>query len=150
MITPAQIMAEGRTWVDVPTFDKGRTRAGGVDCLGLILAVGLDTGAISGPIDVPVYGKLPNPRTLIASMDAAMIRIEAQAAGDGDVISLAWGRAGHPMHLAILATYRGRRSMIHADPLAGRVTEITFGGMWASRAKGCPAWRFPRLDVSHS
>lgn len=147
MTSSAQIVEEARSWVGVPTFHHGRTRAGGVDCLGLVMAVGEATGAIArAGIVVPDYGRLPNPKRLVAGMGAAgMIKIAAF--DDGDVIGISWGLAGRPMHLAIAATYRDRKTIIHADPRAGSVREVSFAGVWAAGFAGCPAWRFPNVGV---
>jgi cell wall-associated NlpC family hydrolase len=161
MITREQIVAEARTWREVRTFHRGRSRAGGVDCLGLVLCVGQAVGALSaGDIAVPDYGTLPNPRRLVAAMDAHAPRLAhpdslafaatprqlvAGAAGPGDILGLSWGSAGNPMHLAILADYRGRSSIIHASPRDKAVKEVTLGGDLA--AKVCAAWRFPNLVV---
>lgn len=159
MTTRAQLVAEARSWVGVPIFHHGRSREGGVDCLGLILGVAEGT-AYPYPIAIPDYGRLPNSHHLITAMDAHLLRLDwprartdagdcgdvaatADELGDGDVIGLSWGKRDHPMHLAIAATFDGRRTIVHASPNDRRVLEVTFGGVWADRA--CMAWRFPHL-----
>lgn len=165
MTTRAQLVAAARSWVGVPTFHHGRDRAGGVDCLGLILGVAEATG-YPGAIVIPPYGRLPSSSVLIEAMDAHMLPIPAVAragidgadytAGDlderpaafdgladGDVIGLSWGARDLPMHLAIAATFDCRRTIVHASPLDKRVLEVTLGGKWA--ASVCCAWRFPNL-----
>lgn len=145
MTTPAEIVAEARAWCGAPLFHKGRSREGGVDCLGLVLVVGWATGAVPGDVVIPDYAKLPNPRVLVAAMDAAARRLPFAVPGDGDIIGLSWGKRDHPMHLALMATLDGRRTIIHASPRHGRVLETGFAGGWA--ASFCAAWRFPNLAV---
>jgi cell wall-associated NlpC family hydrolase len=150
MTTRAQLVAEARTWCGVAVVHQGRTRAGGVDCLGLVMAVGQASGAV-GPIAEPeYYGRLPNSRRLVASLGAHLLELAQSPAAvlatvdDGDVVGLSWGKALHPMHLAIAATYDGRRTIIHADPRQRRVVEVTFAGVWTARA--CGLWRWPNLS----
>lgn len=152
MIKPSRaiVVAEARAWCGVPIFHKGRDRAG-VDCLGVVLCVGYGCRALVGPIDIPDYGKLPNPKRLVEAMDLGGVALPGgiDDAGDGDIIGISWGVAGQPMHLAIRATYDGRSTIIHADPKSRAVVETGFAGPWLAAAEGCPAWRYPLLDVSH-
>jgi len=141
----AMIEAEARTWVGVRVFHKGRTRAGGVDCLGLVMGVGLASGAISGPIDIPDYGRLPNPRTLIRAMDAHTVPIDKALAGPGDIAGISWGLHEAPMHLAVIVSRPGRLMIVHASPEHGEVKETGFAGSWYARF--CRAWRFPNVAV---
>ena len=162
MTTREEIVAAARELVGAKLFHQGRTAAGGVDCLGVILVAGEACGALPGGLVIPDYGRLPNPRRLVANMDAAAIRLtdhdalsfepaasparQAQGEfGDGDILGMAWGLKGAPMHLGIAATFQGRRTIIQANPGLQRVTEAGFAGAWSSAF--CVAWRFPNLVV---
>lgn len=148
MTTRDAIIAEARAWLDAPVFHRGRSRVGGVDCLGLVIGVGVGSGALvePGSIDVPDYGQLPNPTRLVAGLARFMLAIDLADAGDGDVLAISWGARALPMHLAIRATYQGRATIIHAFPKArpARVVEMSFAGDWIERT--CSAWRFPGLS----
>lgn len=158
----AEIVAAARELVGVKLFHQGRTAAGGVDCLGVILVAGEASGALPGGLVIPDYGRLPNPHRLVANMDAAAIRLvdhdalsfepktppARQAQGeydDGDILGMSWGLRGAPMHLGIATTFQGRRMIVQANPGLQRVTEAGFAGAWSGAF--CVAWRFPNLVV---
>lgn len=149
LVTRAAVVAEARTWLDVPVFHRGRTRKGGVDCLGLIIGTGVGSGAVADPNEAAQpwaeYSRVPNPRALLAGLADLMVPIDH--AGDGDVVALSWGERDLAQHLAIFATFEGRRTIIHADPRArpARVVEVTYGSDWPGRA--CSLWRFPGMAV---
>lgn len=149
LVTPAVVIAEARTWLDVPVFHRGRTRAGGVDCLGLVICVGVAAGAVDAPDDPELedYGRLPNPKRLVAGLDRRLVPIDKAEAGPADVLAFSWGLDGAPMHLAIMAEHRGRATIIHAFPLIvpQRVVEMSFAADWPPRL--CAAWRYPRVTV---
>jgi cell wall-associated NlpC family hydrolase len=151
LVSPVLVMAEARTWIDVPIFHRGRSRAGGVDCLGLVIGTGVGSGAADDPNEAAQwwreYSRVPNPRILLAGLAELMVPIEDDQAGDGDVVTLSWGERGLAQHLAILATFEGRRTIIHADPRArpARVVEVTFAAEWPDRV--CNSWRYPRMAV---
>ena len=147
MVTRAAVVAEARTWRDVPVRHMGRNREAGVDCLGLALLVGIGSGALVASIDEPdYYGRLPNPRRLVEGLARYMLPIALDQVGDGDVLALSWGLAGAPMHLAIRATWRERPTIIHGLALVRppRVVEMGYAAEWPDRA--CSAWRYPRLE----
>jgi cell wall-associated NlpC family hydrolase len=142
------VQAEARKWVGTPVRFKGRTCGVSVDCIGLILGVGFAAGGLVVPPDelehLERYGWLPNSVVL----QDAMSRFMVPAFGDwrpGDVGAFDWGARDLPMHLAIMADYGGRMTMIHANPLSKpkRVTEGAYGGCWPERL--CGFWRYPGL-----
>lgn len=140
-MTGEDVAACARTWREVPIFHMGRTRAGGVDCLGLVICVGRELGLVGQDAEAPgYYGRLPNPKRLVEGLDRFMDRTASAAIGD--VIALSWGANKLPMHLAILAQVAGRATIIHANPRLNRprVVEMGYAGDWPRRA--CGSWRF--------
>lgn len=152
IVTPLDVVAEARSWLGVRLFHRGRTRAGGVDCLGLALAVGIGSGALDDPGPAAdrwmEYARLPNPRRLVEGLTAFMRPLDIDRAAPADVIALSWGAAGLPMHLAVLAGTLDQLTIIHAFPKAKKVVEMGFRGEWPART--CSAWRFPNLTVPPS
>lgn len=149
MVSREAVVAEARAWLGVPLIHRGRDRQGGVDCLGLVIVVGVGSGAVDDPgaaLDAfGDYGRLPNAERLAAGLDAFLVRA-CDTGRPGDVVGLHWGRPGAVMHLAILADYAGRASMIHAYPLIRpkAVVEVSFAGLWPNRV--CGFWRFPNVE----
>lgn len=149
-MTPQAVSAEARTWIGTRVFHRNipPLKGAGVDCLGLILAVGFETGALArfDWADVPEYGRLPNPKRLIEGCERYLVAIEPDQVGEGDVIALSWGISRDlPMHLAIRTEYRGRDMIVHAHAKAipPRVVEHGYSAEWPLRF--CSAWRYPEL-----
>src|ERR1700722_18125429 len=146
-VTRAAVVAEARTWKGVGVMHRGRTRAGGVDCLGLVMGAGIATGAVDDPGEASAwwkdYGRLPNPRHMRRALDESLVPIERAAMQPGDVVGFDWGVRGLLMHLAILADFKGRLMIIHAYPLTRpkRVVEVGYSADWPERY--CAAWSFP-------
>lgn len=148
MVTRAEVIAEFRSWVDTPIYHRGRSRKGGVDCLGLMLGAGVACGALDDPCAGGVepwgkYGRIPNPVVLVGFCDTLLLPCHTPR--PGDVIALSWGDRDAPMHLALLAAFEGRRTIIHAMPRTKppRVLEMTYGADWPDRF--CGAWSFPKV-----
>lgn len=149
MPTRAEIVAEARTWIDAPMHHRGRSRKGGVDCLGLVIGAGVGSGGMRDPDEANWryrdYGRLPHPGRLVETLDHFLIRIDKADAGPADVLALSWGARDLPMHLAIVGEFQGRLTIIHAYPHVRppRVIETTYAGDWVDRT--CGAWRYPEL-----
>jgi hypothetical protein len=152
--SPALVQAVARSWIDTPLLHRQALKGVAVDCLHLMIETGVEADVLDRPSPdySPLYdyGRLPNPNRLIAGLEAHMLPLRKDGWGPGDVVALSWGARDLPMHVAIMAEFRGRMTMIHAYPLlkiAGkrRVREMTYAADWPDRA--CSFWRYPRLVV---
>jgi NlpC/P60 family putative phage cell wall peptidase len=143
----AAVVAEARSWIDTPYRHQASLKGVGCDCGGLIRGVGEAAGVLS--IDPLVwkrvgnYGRMPNPNRVRETLELFLTEIDAAAAGEGDIVWLAW-REELPMHLALLASGPNGPTLIHA--LAdvgpqGRVVEHGFVAEWPGRADSW--WRYP-------
>lgn len=145
-----KVVDEARRWVGTPYRHQSRVLNVGVDCVGLIIGVGLATGAMKWTEDrfAPWsgYGRLPNPRRMRAGLEEFLVEITAEEATDGDVPWFAW-REGRPMHLGILTTDHclgePRPMIVHATSQIGSVVEHGFAAEWPGRVEGW--WRYPAL-----
>lgn len=146
-----RVVAEARRWIGTPYVHQHRDRGHSVDCVGLIIGVGL--GADVLPTWTPEawaphqsYGRAPNPAHMTRAIEQFLKPValtDPLAAPDGTVAFLAW-RANMPMHLAILASMPdGRRTMIHAFSHVGRVVEHGFAAEWPDRVVSL--WAYPGL-----
>lgn len=125
MIPRERFVAEARKWIGTPYLHQGRNRHG-VDCIGLLLAVGWSLGLTD--YDVKGYGRTPDAGFLQAECERLMNRIDLDAARPGDVYLMRF--TTDPQHLGI-ATERG---IIHAwAGGAKRVAETSMPRSWRSR-----------------
>lgn len=125
-------------------------RGVGVDCVGLIIGVGLQTRALTTFDEAAFapfagYGRLPHPDRMGEAMRRFLRPTDAPE--PGDVAWLEW-RSGLPMHLAILAEWEGQRTLIHATNQVGRVVEHGFRSPWPGMVGSW--WRYPALDDSEA
>lgn len=142
-----EIVREARSWLDTPYRHQGRLQHIAVDCVGLIVGVGQALGALSvNPADwveFSRYTRTPNPTKMREGMERFLVRLDwpaADPAPDGCIAWLEW-RQDLPMHLAIMATFEGRRTMIHAYESAGKCVEHGFEAPWPDRVSSW--WRYP-------
>jgi NlpC/P60 family putative phage cell wall peptidase len=146
IIKRAELVAEGRSWLRTPFRHQARVKGAGVDCANLIIAVGEVCGVLA--LDPNLwrryegYGRLPNPRRMREALATFLHSIAAGDAGDGDVAWLQW-RKDLPMHLAIAATFDGRRTIIHAYAGVKEVVEHGLTAEWENRIESW--WRYPGL-----
>lgn len=145
------VIAEARSWIGTPCKHLGRAKGVGVDCLGLIEGVGLAAGVLEAADFLAdyggYYGRLPNPKRLVAGLERHLARIDPRERRSSDILLLAWGDDAQPMHLAILAYLSGRETMIHAHGRAKppRVVEHGLVGEWARPGRCHGVFRYPGL-----
>lgn len=147
----SDVVSEARSWIGTRYLHQHRHKGHGVDCVGLIIGVGLATEALgTWTPDAwqrhARYGVAPNPSHMRQAMHEFLVPIEVpngQVGPDGSIAWLGW-RDGLPMHLAIAATApAGYRTIIHALSLAGQVVEHTVSADWLAYVEGW--WRYPDL-----
>lgn len=139
IITGDIIEAAARLWLGTPYHHQQRNRTLGVDCVGLIVGVGLDLGIMGadfGPDSFSPwagYGRNPNPTKMLAGMQKFLKSIPAP----GFVGDIVWmeNRPGLPMHLAIVSA---GGNIIHACGKTGSVIETR---MLPERVHSW--WRYP-------
>lgn len=145
-----RIVAAARRWVGTPWQHQARAFGAGVDCVGLVKMVGIETGFLNPTAEeiAPYarYGRAPNPRRmgegLRTFLDAAAVPLRAPAP-DGFICWIQW-RDDLPMHLGIAATFQTRRTIIHAVRDVGKVVEHGLTDLWLSRVA---AWfTFPGME----
>lgn len=145
------VVKTAREWVGTPYVHQHRQRGHAVDCVGLVIGVGIEAGVL--PTWSPEawephqsYGRSPNPIHMTRAIEQFLLPIaltDPLAAPDGSIAFMAW-RRDLPMHLAVLASMPdGRRTMIHAYPQAGRVVEHGFAAEWPDRVVSL--WAYPGL-----
>lgn len=145
--TRTDVVLEARTWVGTKYQHQAMVKGSGCDCVGLISAVGRDTGAFNiTDEDIKAYsgyGRLPNPRKMGEVIKKHLVPIDESEADVGDIVWIEW-KQGLPMHLALIGEHNGKKTLIHAYSRARKVTEHRFGDEW--RAMVSSYWRYPWLQ----
>jgi len=140
MLSPrATIIAEARSWLGTPFQHQAMLKGVGVDCVGLVIGVGLAAGVLSlDRRELPRYGRLPNPRMMGDLLERYAVPVAEWRTAD--IPWVEW-REGLPMHLGIIGEANGMPTIIHAAGNVGRVVEQTFTSEWEERTVSF--WRYP-------
>lgn len=128
----ADVVATARTWKGTPWLHQAAVKGVGTDCIGLIAGVGIELGlpaAVAWTQDAAAkgYGRVPDPRMLMASCLKYLDPIPKERAGVGDILVLRFDR--EPQHFAILSSLQPRQ-VIHAYAAARKVCENGIDGEW--------------------
>lgn len=117
MTTPAEIIAEARSWLGTPWVHQHCLKGVAVDCAQLVIAVGKACGQVDPEFSITDYGREPNGTILRVCLQH-MDRIEQNELKPGDVVAVAMEH--QPQHVGIVGDYvHGGLSLIHASN-AGR------------------------------
>lgn len=116
-MTPADIVTEARSWIDVPYQHQGRTR-NGIDCLGLLVMIARRFDVTD--YDELTYSRNPSGARMRRLLSLHLQPISIAEAGVGDVLHLAAGN--EPQHVAIISRV-DPLYFIHATSEFGRVVE---------------------------
>ena len=114
MTTRSDIINIARLYIDTPFAHAQRSPGVGLDCAGLIICVGRETGIFPPAFDVPPYSMEPDGHSMIALCDTYMDRVSQTDMRPGDIVVLR--RDGHPQHLGIVSDHvNGGLGIIHAS-----------------------------------
>jgi NlpC/P60 family putative phage cell wall peptidase len=138
--TRAQVVAAARSWLGTRWHHQGRVKGAGVDCAGLVIGVARELGIAD--VDFANYSRFPVGRTLRDVCGLYMTRINPEDVQPGDVLLMAF--VTEPQHLAIVAEFDGRPTIIHAFADARGVVENDLAEPWISRIRG--AYRMPGIE----
>lgn len=134
-MTPAEAAADARAWLGTPFVHQASLRGVGVDCVGLVGALGRDRGtpdglAWAGDREAHAYGRVPNPRFLLTGAERFLDRIDPGLADVGDVVLMRF--RDEPQHFAVISRAEPPY-IIHASSMRGRVVENRLDDMWRRR-----------------
>lgn len=145
--TRNSVIREARQWLDTPYQHQAMVRGAGVDCVGFIVGVGLASGVLHLSTNerkaYAGYGRLPNPKKMRFFMEEHLIEISEANAHTGDVVWIQW-REGLPMHLALIGTHKGGKTLMHAVADAGKVVEHSLTPQWDERITSF--WKYPGVS----
>jgi len=144
-VSPADILAEARSWIGTPYRHQASLKGKGCDCFGLIRGV---WRALYGPEPeaVPPYSRdwssVTGKEELIATARRHLVEIERHAIAPGDVIVFRIRDDRVAKHAGIVSTIGGAGGdrFIHAQE-GVPVCEVSLSGWWRRRIAA--AFRFP-------
>lgn len=131
MATRSEIVAEAKSWLNTPWHHQGRFKGVGVDCIGLVIMVGVDLGLLDATLmeieELHNYGRFPQAVRLIKYLDENFDRIPKTQGRPGDVGVFQFSPAGEK-HMGILSEY----GIIHAlnSPSVMKVVEHRIDDRW--------------------
>lgn len=139
MITPQQVIEEARSWIGVPYRHQGRSRVGGVDCIGLAICVARALELVPADLRTPAnYTRRPIDGEL--ERRVAQICIPTDRVEPGGLVLMRWSPRAPASHCGILTG----ENVIHAYAGNSRVIEHGFRAPWPRRVHSF--WRFPGVD----
>lgn len=122
---PDEIVEAARKYLGTPFHHQGRLGGVGLDCIGLLVNVGRDCGAVfEDRID---YSRYPDGRTLIQECEKNLVLEDVPAPGR---IGIFYFKHNYlPQHVGIFTSY----GMIHTYTRVRRVVEHVFDDYWKAR-----------------
>lgn len=135
-----QIVDIARRWVGTPFHHQARVEGVGVDCVGLVISVAREIGAVPADWDVGGYGRVPDGKQLVHHLSERLVPVAQADMAPGDVVLVAFD--SHPQHVGIVGDYlHGGLSIIHASGAHGRVLETRL--LFTKAMRFVAAYRFP-------
>lgn len=131
MSTADRFVAAARSYVGTRFVHQGRAPGAGLDCLGVVVCAAEAAGA---PLrDVRTYRRAPDPRQLLAELDAQLDRVATSDARAGDVAAFWCDKPGRVRHVGVIFAHGERLGVVHALAFEREVREHGLAGQWAGR-----------------
>lgn len=145
------VVRVARSFLGTPFHHQGRIPGRALDCIGLITCIARELG-IPHYDDIR-YAKRPQPGRLDEGLAASLcVKLDdLDQADHGDILTFWCTGSKLPQHVGVLATDRGRWTMIHTmnrgmrrvfknRRITGLVIEHTMNDFWKDRIVGL--WRY--------
>ncbi len=151
MPSSLDVIVEARRWTGTPYHHQAKLFRIGSDCIGTVVGVGLALGVMGEDFEGRFkqfhgYSRVPNPRVMRRAMEEFFDPLDTprdQLPPLGSIAWLEW-REELPMHLAIMAAYAGRPTMIHSYKPVGQCVEHGFDSAWRARVNSF--WTYRGLE----
>lgn len=115
-----KIIAEAESWIGTPFHHGQQVKNIGVDCLNLIIGIGVNCKLMEPvPDNFLIYPRIPSPKKLIDGLNRFAKPTEEKFL-IGSFCAISWSR-DLPMHVAL---YIGNNCFIHATQNAKRVEKL--------------------------
>jgi len=126
MITRGDIIARAARAIGTPFVHQGRIIGKGLDCFGLVVAVGKSLGVMDH--DCKTYDRYVEGDKVLTEMRKGLDQIEIADAGPGDVVVMCVTRARTARHIGILSDCN---NIIHTNHTTGEIVETSYKPQWA-------------------
>lgn len=137
------ILDWARSFLGVSWKHQGRSRAAGIDCVGLPLLVGIEMGYMEESLRAANYPKRPN-NTLIPLFHEYLEFVRPGDRKPGDIMVFA--DSGHPCHCGFLGHRGGLDTVIHAHAHDRQVVEEPMTAAIQYLGKPVYTFKFKGLD----
>jgi cell wall-associated NlpC family hydrolase len=139
--TRRDVIVLARSYLGTRWRHQGRTRAFGVDCVGLLIVVSKQLGIST--FDTTNYTAIPDGVMLKQRCDELLTPIIDRFPLPGDVL-LMWIDGKTPQHLGIVGGEPGALTLIHAYAVERKVVEHPLTEEWLERV--CAVYAFPGVE----
>lgn len=129
------LIAEARSWIGTPYLHQASLKYHGCDCLGLLRGIWRN---LIGPEPelpppyAPDWSEANRAETLHDGLSRHLQKYPISQMRPGDVLLFRLHPRGPAKHCAILATQRGKHTLIHARQ-NHKVSEEDFSPFWRSK-----------------
>jgi cell wall-associated NlpC family hydrolase len=130
-----EIINCARSFLGVKFKHQGRTNRG-LDCIGLIIAVGNQCNVLEG--NYTQYGPIPDGKSFIHELRKYFVRIQKENLQIGDIMSFSLPK--YPCHVGIFTD----KGIIHSINTRGGVVEHTLSH--EMRCKMRDVYQFPLME----
>ena len=129
-----KILAEARTWLDVPFRHQGRNRAHGIDCVGLVIKVAEEFNLLGG-FDVSDYRREPDQYKFLDHFKEQMSEKLPADRKPGDVL-LMRDRV-FTCHSVFYDVVNGKEMIVHSFATRRKVVEEELTDEWRRNITHC-------------
>jgi len=128
-MTPAQLIAEARTWLGTPFVANQSCKQVGADCIGMIAGAAMAIGMVIRYRSN--YPQRPDG-SLHKELSAQMLPVACADMRPGDVLTMDMSRdGGEPHHLALFTG----QTIIHAYTQARKCVEQPYVDFWQKKVR---------------
>ena len=139
MSLPEKVVQTARSLIGTPYKHQGRTPGVGLDCIGLIIAVGHQLNLFN--YDYTNYSRDPDGQ-LLTNIEKHCEKLPSLTEGAIAVFKL----SAIPHHVGIISKFRNNWGLIHAYQNTGKVREHEFIKWWQDKLVG--VYGLPNVDYA--
>lgn len=145
MISRADAVRVGRSYLGTPFHHRGREPGIGLDCAGLVVCVCRELGTIPKDFDVPAYTPTPDGRSMLAWCDEYLRPVSASAMRPGDMLVAIVDK--DPQHICLIGDYaHGGLSIIHASNSGDRPRVVETRLMFSRVLRYVASYQLPGVE----
>jgi hypothetical protein len=122
-VSREDIVREANSLVDIPFRHQGDEPESGLDCRGVLLAIGKRLGYQPKQVYRKNYRRHPDPIEFRSALEREFDEIAVEELGRGDVALIYIPRHSAATHVGVLADGQSEMMLVHASESAGKVVK---------------------------